>query len=451
MTKEIFEKLLSEKQYKAVKSILGTMNPVDIAAVLPEFEERELVLLFRLIPKENAAMVFTYLETDEEQILVEAFTERELRDILGELFIDDTVDIIEEMPANLVERILKCTDADRREKINEVLNYPGDSAGSIMTLEYVNLGANMTVGEALKRIKSTGIHKETIYTCYVTDRHKLIGTVSAKDLLTCDDDELISDIMEEKPLSVTTHTDKEDVAKLFNKYDVLSIPVVDNESCMVGIVTFDDAIDVMEDEVTEDIAKMNAIMPGDNTYFGTSVGKHVKRRIVWLLVLMLSATVTGSIIAKYEDLLSVLPLVVSFIPMLMDTSGNCGSQASVLIIRGIALDEIQFSDIFRVMWKEIRVSVLVSLILASVNFVRVYIMYHSNPLVLKYALFVSLTLFCTVIISKMIGCTLPLLAKKIHLDPALMASPIITTLVDACTIAIYFAVISAAFAQQLAA
>ena len=445
MNKEVFERLLDEKQYKAIKSIFSTLNPVDIAALLPEYEEKELVLLFRLIPKENASLVFTYLDSEEEQVLINAFTEKELRNIMDEMFIDDTVDIIEEMPANLVERILSCTAAEKRQAINEVLNYPKDSAGSIMTLEYVGLQKNMTVAQAIKKIKLTGIHKETIYTCYVTEKHKLIGIVSAKDLLTSDDEATIEELMETSFISVHTHTDKEEVAKLFNKYDVLSLPVVDAENCLIGIVTVDDAIDVMEEEVTEDIVKMNAIVPSDTTYLGTSVFKHAKNRIVWLLVLMLSATVTGAIISRYEAALSALPLLVSFIPMLMDTSGNCGAQASVLIIRGLALDEVKFSDIFKVVFKELRVSIIISVILGAVNFLRILLMYRTNELVWQYATYVSLTLMATIVIAKLIGCTLPLLAKRIKLDPALMASPIITTLVDACSIIIYFTIVTHAF------
>ena len=400
MTKEVFERLLEEKHYKAIKSIFDTMNPVDIAVLLPEFEDKQLVLLFRLIPKESAAMVFTYLEPEEEQVLLEAFTDNELKTIMDDMFIDDTVDVIEEMPANVVERMLAAA-GDKRNAINAVLNYPEDSAGSIMTLEYISLYPTMTIGDALKKIKSRGVHSETVNTCYVVEKHKLLGTVSAMDLLTCDDDEFISDVMEDNPITVTTLTDKEEVAQLFNKYDVLTIPVLDNEKCIVGIVTVDDAIDVIQEEAEEDFQKMAAIAPTDKPYLKTSVWNLWKVRIPWLLLLMLSATFTGIIVSSFEDALSRLVVLTAYIPMLMGTGGNSGSQASVTVIRGLSLGEVEAKDIFKVMWKEIRVSVLCGVSLAVACFFKIVVLdgmiLHTEGVDKLVALVVALTLCATVI------------------------------------------------------
>ncbi len=446
MTKEVFERLLDEKQYKAIKSIFDTMNPVDIAVLLPEFEDKQLVLLFRLIPKESAAMVFTYLEPEEEQILLEAFTDKELKNIMDDMFIDDTVDVIEEMPANVVERMLAAA-GDKRNAINAVLNYPDDSAGSIMTLEYISLYPTMTIGDALKKIKSRGIHSETVNTCYVVEKHKLLGTVSAMDLLTCDDDELVSDVMEDNPITVTTLADKEEVAQLFNKYDVLTIPVLDNEKCMVGIVTVDDAIDVIQEEAEEDFQKMAAIAPTDKPYLKTSVWNLWKVRIPWLLLLMLSATFTGIIISSFEDALSQLVVLTAYIPMLMGTGGNSGSQASVTVIRGLSLGEVESKDILKVMWKEIRVSVLCGVSLAVACFFKIVVLdgmvLHTEGVDRLVALVVALTLCATVICAKIIGCVLPIIAKVLRLDPAVMASPFITTIVDAVSLLVYFGVAKA--------
>lgn len=443
MTKEVFERLLEEKQYKAIKSIFDTMNPVDIAVLLPEFEDKQLVLLFRLIPKESAAMVFTYLEPEEEQVLLEAFTDNELKIIMDDMFIDDTVDVIEEMPANVVERMLAAA-GDKRNAINAVLNYPDDSAGSIMTLEYISLYPTMTIGDALKKIKSRGIHSETVNTCYVVEKHKLLGTVSAMDLLTCDDDEFISDVMEDNPITVTTLADKEEVAQLFNKYDVLTIPVLDNEKCIVGIVTVDDAIDVIQEEAEEDFQKMAAIAPTDKPYLKTSVWNLWKVRIPWLLLLMLSATFTGIIISSFEDALSRLVVLTAYIPMLMGTGGNSGSQASVTVIRGLSLGEVEAKDIFKVMWKEIRVSVLCGVSLAVACFFKIVVLdgmvLHTEGVDKLVALVVALTLCATVICAKIIGCVLPIVAKVLKLDPAVMASPFITTIVDAVSLLVYFGV-----------
>ena len=434
MNKDIFVKLLQQRQYKAVRSILDVMNEVDIASLLSEFDDKELALAFRLIPKDKAAEVFANMDSSMQTYLVEMFSEKELKELLDDLYMDDTVDMLEELPANLVNRILDAVSTSDRALINQLLNYPEDSAGSIMTTEYVDIRKNMTVAQAMAHIKETGIHKETIYTCYVTERRRLIGIVSAKDLMTTDDDVLIRDLMETEIISVKTHTDKEEVAKLFTKYDFLAIPVLDADELMVGIVTFDDAMDVMVEEATEDITKMAAINPSEKTYFETSVFAHAKNRIPWLLILMFTSIITGTIITRYENAFAAIPLLVSFIPMLMDTGGNCGSQSSTLIIRGIALSQIRFRDIFRVVFKEFRISLIVGAVLAVTNGIRVMIQYQNMEL----ALVIALSLIGTVIIAKLIGCMLPLLASRVNLDPAIMASPLITTLVDIFSILIYF-------------
>ena len=325
--------------------------------------------------------------------------------------------------------------------INEILKYPDDCAGSIMTTEYVSLRPNMTAGEAIQRIRCTGVDKETIYTCYITERRKLVGIVSAKDLMTTDDDVPIKDLMETEIISVYTHSDQEQVAQLFTKYDLLALPVIDQDGRMVGIVTFDDAMDVMVDEATEDITKMAAINPSEKTYFETSVLQHAKNRIPWLLILMFTSIITGTIITRYENAFAAIPLLVSFIPMLMDTGGNCGSQSATLIIRGIALDEIRFTDLFKVMFKEFRISLIVGAFLAVANGVRIFIQYHNPGL----AVVIACSLMGTVIMAKLVGCILPLLAKKVNLDPAIMASPLITTLVDTFSILIYFNIATVLF------
>ncbi len=435
MTRDIFVKLLAQRQFKAVRSMLDVMNEVDIASLLSELSDKELALAFRLIPKDKAAEVFANMNNSLQTYLVEIFTEKELKELLSDLYMDDTVDLLEELPANLVNRILDAVTPLDRRLINQLLNYPDDSAGGIMTTEYVDIHKTMTVAQTLAHIRETGIHKETIYTCYVTDKRRLIGIVSAKDLLTADDAVCIEDLMETEIISVDTHTDKEEVAQLFTKYDFLALPVLDQDNRMVGIVTFDDAMDVMVEEATEDITKMAAMNPSEDTYFETSVFHHAKNRIPWLLVLMFSATITGTIITKYENAFAAVPLLVSFIPMLMDTGGNCGSQSSTLIIRGIALGEIRFRDIFRVICKELGVSLLVGAVLALANGIRIYFMYQNN---LGLAIVIAASLMGTIIISKLVGCILPLLAKKVGLDPAIMAAPLITTLVDTCSILIYF-------------
>ena len=434
MDKDIFIKLLAQREFKAVRSILDVMNEVDIASLLSTLSDKELALAFRLIPKDKAAEVFSNMDTSMQTYLVTMFTEKELKELLDDLYMDDTVDMLEELPANLVKRILATVSASDRSMINQLLNYPEDSAGSIMTTEYVDLREEMTVGQAMAHIKKTGIHKETIYTCYITERRKLVGIVSAKDLMTTDDDVPIKDLMETEIISVYTHADQEQVAQLFTKYDLLALPVIDQDGRMVGIVTFDDAMDVMVDEATEDITKMAAINPSEKTYFETSVLQHAKNRIPWLLILMFTSIITGTIITRYENAFAAIPLLVSFIPMLMDTGGNCGSQSATLIIRGIALDEVRFTDLFKVMFKEFRISLIVGAFLAVANGVRIFIQYHNPGL----AVVIACSLMGTVIMAKLVGCVLPLLAKKVNLDPAIMASPLITTLVDTFSILIYF-------------
>lgn len=436
MNRQILTDLLRKRDFKAVRSILEVMYTVDIAALLAELDDKEMILVFRLIEKAKAAEVFAEMSSSMQAYLVEMFTEKELKELLDELYMDDTVDLLEELPANLVTRILEQVDREKRAQINTILNYPEDSAGSIMTTEYVDLRRTTTVREAMEHIKQTGIHKETIYTCYVLENRKLIGLVSAKDLMTMDDDLTMDELMEKEIISVTTHTDQEEAVRLLSRYNLLSLPVLDQQGYMVGIVTIDDAMDVLVDETTEDMEIMNALSPSEQPYFETGVFRHAKNRIVWLLFLMLSATLTQTIIAHYEAAFTAVPLLVSFIPMLTDTGGNCGSQSSTLIIRGLALDEIHFGDIFRVVFKEFRVAILVGAALAIVNGVYMVIRYRDPML----ALLVSISLVATILIAKMIGCVLPLFAKKLHMDPAIMAAPLITTIVDVCSIMVYFQV-----------
>ncbi len=442
-------RLLDKKNYKVIKEIFENMNEADIADLFGHFhdndeiEKRELPVLFRLLPKDAAADVFAYMEPDMQELLINSFTDKELEEVIDDLFIDDTVDMIEEMPANVVSRILKTADSETRRQINQILKYPKDSAGSIMTTEYVYLDKTMTVREALEKIRHVGFVKETIYTLYVTENRRLIGVLSVLDILLSDDDDLIEDIMETNVITVDTLEDKELVAKQFEKYDFLALPVVDKENRIVGIVTFDDAMDVMQDENTEDFSHMAGMAPIEDSYFKTSVFKHARNRIAWLLVLMLSATLTGTIITKYEAAFAAVPLLVSFIPMLTGTGGNCGSQTSTMIIRGMALGEIRLRDFFKVVFKEFRIALIVSVILAIVNGIRIYITYAyispgaiDSPL--KLAVTVSLAIVSTVIMSKLIGCMLPMLAKRLHLDPALMAAPLISTIVDTCTTLVFF-------------
>lgn len=435
MTKKIIIKLLNEKKYAEIKEILAALNEVDLAEILEGLEdEKDMVRVFRLINKQDAAATFSYLSPQLQETLIAAFTEKELKQILDDMFLDDTVDLLEEMPANVVERILGMTDKATRSEINKLLNYPDDSAGSLMTIEYVDLRKTMTVGEAIQKIKRIGIDKETIYTCYVIEKKKLIGIVSAKDLLVSNDDVLIEDIMETNIIAVDTYDDQEDVAMKFQKYGFIAIPVVDKEFCMVGIITHDDALDVLQDEVDEDMALMSAVLPSEDTYFGTSILQHAKNRIVWLLVLMLSSTITGTIITKYEAAFAAVPILVSFITMLTGTGGNCGSQASTLIIRGLSMNEIQLKDFLKVAFKEFRISLICGSVLALVNGLRVLITYRDATL----ALLIALSIIATVIISKLIGSMLPMLATKLHVDPAIMSAPLISTLVDTISILVYF-------------
>ena len=430
--------LLDSREFGRIRVLFTAMEPADIAELLGEIDEQRLPILFRILPKELAAETFVEMDSDEQELLINAFSERELHDVVEELFVDDAVDIIEEMPANVVKRILRHTDSEMRNSINEILRYPKDSAGSIMTTEYVSLKKDMTVSEAFDRIRRTGVDKETIYTCYVTDTdRKLIGLVTVKELLLSPYNTVINTIMEKNIISVETLDDKEEVANMFDKYDFMSLPVVDKENRLVGIVTFDDAIDVIQEENTEDIQKMGALQPIEETYLKTPVWRHAKNRIVWLLLLMLSATITGSIIENYEAAFTALPILVAFIPMLMDTGGNCGAQSSTMIIRGLALDEITPKDIMKIMFKEIRIAVVVGLILAAVNTLRIYIMYSGQDPLFPSAV-TGLSLIATVVIAKMLGGVLPILAKLCKLDPALMASPLITTIVDTCSVIIFF-------------
>ncbi|MCI8442367.1 MAG: magnesium transporter [Provencibacterium sp.] len=429
------QELLSTRRFGELKQLLSRMNEVDIAEQLDSLSQKELLLVFRLLPKETAADTFSYMESDVQQSLISAMDDVELRAVLDELALDDTVDMLEEMPASVVKRVLQNCDMQYRASINQFLRYPEDSAGSLMTIEYVDLKGKMTAAEAFEHIRATGIDKETIYTCYVTDKNRLLcGVVTVKDLLLAKSESRVEELMERNVISVRTLDDREQIALLFGRYDFLSLPVVDNENRLVGIITVDDAIDALQEENTEDFEKMAALAPGDESYLKTPVLQHAKRRIIWLLVLMLSAAVTGTMITHYQNSFAVLPLLVAFIPMLMDTGGNCGSQSSTLIIRGMALDELHPRDLGRILWKEIRVALLVGSALAVVNSMRILLQYH-NPLL---ALTIAVTLMCTVCIAKCLGCILPITAKRLGADPAIMASPIITTLVDACSIFIYF-------------
>ena len=430
--------LLVERKFAEIRELLAEENVVDTAQVFEEIPEEDFLRLFRMLSKELAAEIFSYMSTECQQRVVEAVTDRELSGIIDELFLDDTVDLVEEMPASVVKRILANTKGEKRALINRFLQYGEDTAGSIMTIEFVDLKKEMTVADAFSHIRKTGIDKETIYTCYVTDKNrKLEGVITVKTLLLAGYDDIVGDLMDTNIIFATTEDDKEEVANDFNKYDFLSIPVVDREKRLVGIVTIDDAIDVIQEENTEDFEKMAAITPSEDPYLKTKVLSHAKNRIVWLLVLMVSATFTGAIITKFEDAFTVIPVLVSFIPMLMDTGGNCGSQTSTLVIRGMALDEIQGRDFLKVWWKEVSVAVIVGAVLAVFNIIRIYLLNGHDILL---SLTVSLSLYATIVIAQSVGCLLPIGAKKIGLDPAVAASPIITTIVDACALTIYFTV-----------
>ncbi len=435
--------LLNDKKYITLRDILITMNPADIAAIFDMLEEDRLPLLYRLLPKELAADTFVEMEPEAQELLIRGFSDSELKEVISELYVDDAVDLVEEMPANVIRRILSQADPEMRKSINEILRYPENSAGSIMTTEYVSLRPDMTAAEAITRIRRTGVDKETIYTCYVTKDRYLQGIVTVKDLLLCDDDEVtMKDLMITNVIHVHTQDDQEEVAQKFSKYNFLALPVLDSEERMVGIVTFDDAMDVMEDEATEDIEKMAAIIPSDKAYMRSGVADIFKKRIPWLMLLMVSATFTGMIISHYEEQLGALLCLSAFMPMLMDTAGNAGSQASVSIIRGLSLNEIKFSDILKVIWKEIRVAVLCGLCMAVVCFFKIWLLdgmvLGTSGVDAVVACVVALTLAITVLLAKVVGCTLPMLADKLGFDPAVMASPFITTIVDALSLMIYF-------------
>ena len=437
-------KMLEEKKYAALRDILVVMNPADIAALFDDMEEDRIPLLFRLLPKELAAESFVEMESDAQELLIRSFSDNELKQIVDELYVDDAADLVQEMPANVVKRILKQADPEMRRSINQILRYPEYSAGSIMTTEYVTLRPNMTVEEAILRIRRQGVDKETIYTCYVTGKDRtLIGMVTVKDLLLADDDEkLIEDIMLTNLIFVNTLTDQEDVAKMLAKYNFLALPVVDGEGRMVGIVTFDDAMDVIEEETTEDMEIMGGMLPSEKTYLKSSAFELFKNRIPWLMLLMVSATFTGLIITSFEGALAAQVALTAFIPMLMGTGGNSGSQSSVTVIRALSLDELDFSDVFRVLWKELRTALLCGVALAVVCFAKIWLvdrLLFGNPdITLMVDLVVCLALCVTVIVAKVVGCLLPIGAKAIHLDPAVMASPFISTIVDALSLLVYF-------------
>lgn len=441
MTEEQMLELLEERKYKELKTELENLYPVDIAQILEEFNEKQRIIVFRLLTKEEAAETFTYMSSETQEDLVNGLTDAEIEEFMEEMYLDDMVDVLEEMPANVVDRLLMATDEETRKQINTLLQYPEDSAGSIMNVEYIGLRKEMTVADAILKIRQVGINKETIYTCYVTEKRKLIGVVDVKDLLTTGENRLIEEIMETNMLYVNTHDDQEEVVSMINKYGLIAIPVVDHEMCMVGIVTVDDAMSVLQEETTEDMSVMAGIAPNEEPYFETSVWQHAKSRFPWLLFLMLSATVTGLILGHFEGALAVMPVLNTFVPMLTGTGGNCGSQSSTLIIRGLAVDEIEFKDIFKVVFKEVRIALIVGFLLAVVNGIRIILMYQ-NPML---AFAVGITLMCTVLLAKTIGCMLPLVAKKCGLDPAIMAAPLITTLVDTGTILVYFTIVTRIF------
>ncbi len=440
--------LLNDKKYSTIRDILVTMNPADIAAVFAGVEPEKLPLLFRLLPKELAAESFVEMESEEQEALIKGISDKELRQVMDELYVDDAVDIVEEMPANVVQRILAQADPEMRKEINEILQYPENSAGSVMTTEYVKLTPGMTVGDAILRIRRTGVDKETIYTCYVLENRLLVGTVSVKSLLLAPSDlQSIDSIMETNLITVTTHTDQEEVAQMMSKYNLLAIPVVDGDNRMVGIVTFDDAMDVIEEETTEDMEIMAGMTPSDKTYLRSSPFDLFKHRIPWLALLMISATFTGMIISSFEEKLAAMVCLTAFIPMLMDTGGNSGSQSSVTVIRALSLGELEFSDLGKVIWKEIRTALICGAVLGALCVGKVMLVDHlfmgTEGVDLTVALTVGLTLSVTVLCAKLVGCTLPMLAKKLGFDPAVMASPFITTIVDALSLLVYFGLATA--------
>ncbi len=437
-------KMLEDKKYSTLRDILVTMNPSDIAAVFAGLEEQKIPLLFRLLPKETAADTFVEMEPEEQEILIRGFSDNELKEIVDELYVDDAAELVDEMPANVVKRILKQADPEMRKSINQILRYPENSAGSMMTTEYVTLRPQMTVEESILRIRRQGVDKETIYTCYVTDKNRhLIGFVTVKDLLLAEDDEMaVEEIMATNVISASTHTDQEEVAQMLSKYNFLALPVVDAENRMVGIVTFDDAMDVLEEEATEDIERMGGMLPSEKTYLKSSAWELFKNRIPWLLLLMVGATFTGIIITAFESALAAQVVLTAFIPMLMGTGGNSGSQSSVTIIRALSLGEVESSDLPRIIWKEIRTAVLCGAALAIVCFGKIWLvdkwLLGNQDITLMVDAVVCLALFVTVLSAKLVGAVLPLAAKALNLDPAVMASPFITTIVDALSLLVYF-------------
>ena len=427
--------MLEERKFSKLKKYLEDLNSADIPCLFEELEDEQMVVVYRLLAKDVAAEAFVELDTDLQEKLIGDLTDKELKGVLDELFMDDTVDLIEEMPANVVKRLLKHINKEDRKIINELLKYPEDSAGSLMTIEFVDLKENMLVEDALKEIKKDCINKETIYHCYVLSlTRKIVGVIDLKTILLADPKDKIKDIMDENVIKINTMEDKEEVAKMFDKYDEFALPVVDNEDRLVGIITVDDAIDVMQEEAEEDFEKMAAVMPSEDTYLKTGVLTHVKNRIIWLIVLMLSSIFTGMVLTSYEAAFATLPLLVSFMPTIMGTGGNCGSQASTLVIRGMAVEEIKLKDWIKVIWKEIRVGIIVGIALFIVNVIRIYIQYKDFML----CMVLGLALIGTVIIAKVIGAILPMFAKKVKQDPAIMAAPFITTIVDLCSMLIYF-------------
>ena len=427
--------LIEDKKFSEARAVIEEMQPADIAAVFEELDPEQTVMLFRLLPKETAAEAFAYMTPEVQEQVITALTDVEVQGVLDSQFMDDTVDMLEEMPANVVKRVLRLTDSETRGMLNRLLKYKDGRAGSIMTTEFVDLKQDMTIRQAIDRIRRIAVDKETINTCYVTDSARVLeGVVSLRDLIMAKDEERVGDIMEDNPIAVSTDDLDEDVAQLFSKYDMLVLPVVDREHRLVGIITIDDAVDVIQEANTEDFEKMAAMAPSENTYLKTPAFTHARKRVVWLLILMVSSAITGNIINRYEDAFAAIPLLVSFIPMLMDTGGNCGSQSATLVIRGLALGEIRIKDFFRVVFKEFQVSLLVGLLLVPINILWIWFLYK-NFLI---AVTVGISLFVTICVAKMIGCMLPIVAKKCKLDPAIMASPLITTIVDACSIFVYF-------------
>ena len=433
---EALLELVNERQFRTLRQELSEMNEVDVAAFIEELDPEKTVVVFRMLPKELASDVFACLELDKQQHIVSSITDKELTSIIEDLSVDDAVDMVEELPANIVKRVLQNATPETRSQINEFLKYPENSAGSIMTAEYIGLRKTMTVEDAFSYIRKHGVDKETIYTCYVMDNKRTLeGVVTVKDLLMNPYETLIEDIMDTRVIKAQTTDDREDVVELFNKYDLTTLPVVDKEDRLVGIVTIDDAVDVMEEEATEDFEKMAAMTPSEKPYLKTGVFEMARHRIPWLMFLMISAMLTGALLARYEAAFEVMPILVTFIPMLMDTGGNCGSQASTMIIRGMAVGDIELSDVLKVLWKEFRVGITCAVVLAAINLIRLTIF---NPGQFMVCLTVVISMFFTIIIAKMIGCLLPMTAQRIGIDPAIMASPLITTLVDAVSLTIYF-------------